>query len=274
MRYELVESRIRTLFLSDVHLGSRYCQPRPLQGLLERVRPEFLYIVGDFCDGWLLRRQWRWQEEYTALVHTLHKLHAAGTQVTYLLGNHDRCLQRWINDWGDFWLGEKRVHRCSDGRKILVIHGDQFDSSQTSFSRIASASAVLHEKLLGGGRVANRLLAEIGIPESRLATAMTMPMKKVVHAVGQLQSRLKNLAVEEGCDGVLYGHTHSPHIRDTGEFFFMNTGDWLEHCTVIVETYTGQFELLRGKAANWRDSCRRLAVLPVSEDHGAGLMQS
>ncbi len=113
--------------------------------------------------------------------------------------------------------------------------------------------------------MANRLLAEIGIEEPRLATAITIPMKRIVHAVGQLQSRLRNLAVDEGCDGVLYGHTHSPHIRETGEFFFLNTGDWLEHCTVIAETYTGQLELLRGSATNWRESCRRLALLPAFE---------
>lgn len=263
MRNGMALQAVRTLFFSDVHLGSRYCNPSLLLQLIEQTQAEAIYVVGDFCDGWLLRRRWRWPRDYQLLVDALLRCAAEGTQVYYLLGNHDRCLQRWIAEWGELWIGEQRVHRCADGRRLLVIHGDQFDSTQCRFRGMAKASAVLHEQFLGSGRIANRMLAEIGINHSRLATAMTYPFKSVAHSLGQLHARSKQLADLSECQGILFGHTHTPMIKETQDFVHLNCGDWLEHCSAIVETHSGQLELWLAPKAGWAEGARRIAVSPA-----------
>ncbi len=263
MRNGIANTSVRTLFVSDVHLGSRYCQPEPLRKLIERLRPEQLYIVGDLCDGWLLRRRWRWCQEYAELIATINRQQASGVEVRYLLGNHDRCLQRWLCELGDFWIGEKCIHRCADGRRLLVIHGDQFDRTQTRFRRAANVSALLHERVLGSGRFANRFLAEMGVQQPRLATAVTLPIKSLAHSFGQLRIRAKQFARDQGCDGVVFGHTHSPRIREEDGFAFVNTGDWLEHCSAVVERKSGQMELWMAAGNRWLETCRRVALLPA-----------
>ncbi|HBE68295.1 MAG TPA: hypothetical protein DDW52_09130, partial [Planctomycetaceae bacterium] len=143
--YSASRSDVRTLFISDVHLGSKYCNPKPLIELLLNVCPEHVYLVGDICDGWILRRNWLWNRDSESFVETLGKLERKGSRITYLLGNHDRCLQRWVSEWGNFWVGEKCIHTLTDGRKLLLIHGDQFDRTQIKFSSAAAFTARIHE---------------------------------------------------------------------------------------------------------------------------------
>lgn len=261
------DGSVRSIFISDVHLGSKYCRPEPLQELLSNVACEKLYIVGDFCDGWLLRRRWLWKPEYVGLVENIKSLQARGPQIFYLLGNHDRCLQSWIEEWGAFWIGEKIVHECADGRRLLVIHGDQFDRSQHRFKRVANISALLHEGALGGSRLANRVLTEVGLQERRLATALTVPIKALAHSFSQFNRRAKQLSEQHDCQGILCGHTHAPRVHEDGDgFAFLNSGDWLEHCTAIVESHSGQLELWMGQAQRWLQTTQRLGLVPATCD--------
>ena len=265
MNIGLADSKVRSLFVSDLHLGSRYCQPRPLQHLLETLELEHLYIVGDFCDGWLLRRNWNWQNQYSTLIDAIGKIARSGAQVTYVLGNHDRCLQRWVSEWGDYRVVEACRHECADGRKLLVIHGDQFDATQkTKFRRAAEMSALLHERILGGSRLADRWLADIGVSPRRLATALTTPFKSWAHRLSDFRGRAEQLAKQYDCDGVLCGHTHAPALKVRRSFLYANCGDWLENCSAIVETSSGQLELWQANGQDWFESCRRRALVPAN----------
>ncbi len=246
MSLSITDSHIRSLFISDLHLGSQASRPLALQHLLAIVRPQHLYLVGDFCDGWLLRRQWQWPIEYRTLLATMSDLSRAGTEVHYILGNHDRCLQRWIRDWGDYLISERCVHQCVDGRRLLVIHGDQFDATQYRFHRTAALSALVHERLLGGSLTANRWLSRIGLPQQQIASAISTPIRNIAHSLSQFKARAECMAKEQRCSGVVCGHTHAPRLREREGFMYANTGDWLENCSAIIETAQGQLELWTG----------------------------
>ncbi len=246
MPLSITDSHVRSLFISDVHLGSQACHPLQLQHILSLSCPRNLYLVGDFCDGWLLRRQWQWPTEYRKLLATISELSHAGTRVHYILGNHDRCLQRWIRDWGAYWIGERCVHHCLDGRRLLVIHGDQFDATQSRFRRTATLSAIVHERILGGSCTANRWLNRMGLPQQQIASAIATPFRNIAHSLSQFGARAERMAKEQQCSGVVCGHTHAPRLRERDGFLYANTGDWLENCSAIIETMQGQLELWTG----------------------------
>lgn len=263
MGVRIADSAVRTLFLSDVHLGSRACHPSRVVEILHGLQPQQVYLVGDICDGWLLRRQWQWPSAYRDLVGALNELASSGSEVLYLLGNHDRCLHRWLEDWGDFWIGEQRIHHCVNGRQLLVIHGDQFDQTQGRFRMTADITARFHEQMLGGSYLANGILSRLGLPSSQLATALTVPFKSFAHSLSRFRRKATEYAHSQGCTGVICGHTHAPRLLDDKHFLYGNTGDWLEHCSVLVETESGQLELWSGNTDNWLEHSRRRIVLPA-----------
>lgn len=264
MRSSFAHQDVRSLFISDVHLGSRYCRPEPLTQLLHSVSPEYLYIVGDLCDGWLLRRNWKWQASYAALQHAIARLQRNGTSVTYVLGNHDRCLHRWLYDWG-LPIVEQCIHQTVDEKRLLVIHGDQFDATQKqSFRQAAVVTALLHEQVLGGSRAADKLLHDLGLAPRRLASRLSSPLKSWAHRVSQFSRRARQLAELQECCGIICGHTHTPQLQRKQHSIYANCGDWLEHCSLLLETGSGQLELWMSDSPNdWFSECRRIGLLPA-----------
>lgn len=275
---------VRALFISDVHLGSRYCQASALLQLIQRCRPQYLYLVGDLFDHWLLGGvnsepldRTRWRTSYTRLLAGMRHLKRHGTQINYILGNHDRE-SPWHRDvrYDGYEPLESCVHTTAQGHRLLVIHGDQFDSSQTRLHTAAKFAAQVHESVLGGAALANRILTEYGFQQRRFATALTVPIKTIAHSTSKFVSRAVRAAAEAQCAGVICGHTHSPKIlaprNQTDTPAYLNTGDWLEHCSAIVETTSGQIELWRGSPNQWHSNTpQRLTVLPRIELGSASL---
>lgn len=241
---------VRSVFISDTHLGNYYAQTDRLLTFLSRVRPEFVYLVGDFIDGWELRRRWRWTPEFTRILQTLKELKRRGVRIRYAVGNHDDFLREnplltEFLDLSGVELSEEFVHETHDGRNFMVIHGDRFDEySECSFF-FDRVSTIFYNVLLTGNNIWHRSFGgRYGIVSSRV--------KRSIASIRRHVDRFRQLVVdharERGCDGVICGHIHEPERSHIDGIEYCNTGDWLENCTAIIEHKDGTMSLQRSDA--------------------------
>ena len=214
-------SRYRTLFVSDVHLGCRYAQAERFLEFLEGVHADQIYIVGDFIDGWRLSRRWHWQRAYFQILKRLLQLNAQGTQVFYAPGNHDEFLREFCHDFGMMTVANQFIHTTADGRQFVVLHGDQFDDGAV-----------------------NSLRRWFQLEDCRFSSKVKVWAKQAVQFISDFEERLVCHAKELECDGVICGHIHVPRIDQLGGVTYCNTGDWVEHCTALVEHESGELELI------------------------------
>lgn len=244
---------VKTLFLSDVHLGSRHAQTTALLEFLSQIKetspPERLYIVGDFIDGWKLRRKWYWNDESNLIIRKILSLLRRGTEVFYVAGNHDEFLRDFIEEYrllefGSICVGNEFVHETVDGKQLLVVHGDQFDLVTRYARWLSVLGDIGYEFLLRMNRYVNAVRRIFSRRRWSLSKAVKANVKRAVNFVSDFEKYLSNYAREKGCDGCVCGHIHTPEmcVRDDG-FLYCNTGDWVESCTAIVEDNSGRLSL-------------------------------
>jgi UDP-2,3-diacylglucosamine pyrophosphatase LpxH len=198
---------VRSLFVSDLHLGSQHCHPRAFASLLRSVEVESLYLVGDMVDGWLLKKSWNWNSCFDEAINAISCAASRGATVTYILGNHDRNLSEILASQLPLRVVESVVHVAADGRRLLVVHGDCFDRSQTRFSGMSRFAAGAHERLLGGSKALNHVLGMAGISPRRYGTMITLPVKHAMQKLSRFDLQLCTACCEADCDGIIYGHT-------------------------------------------------------------------
>jgi len=248
---------VRAVFVSDVHLGSKHSQADSLLELLNEYHPEHLYVVGDFIDGWKLKRRWRWRASYDGVFKRMLKLKAAGTQIHYAPGNHDAFLRDYLADYGVLEMRDRFVHVAADGRRFLVMHGDQFDKVEQSMQWLSLVGTYAYDLMLSTnywinyarGKRYNRY-AFSGMIKRRI--------KGLIRRVSQFESQLVEAAAEERCFGIICGHIHAPRILLLDNLAYINTGDWVENCTALVELGDGTLHLVR-------EDGKLLAELPAIE---------
>lgn len=235
---------VRSLFVSDVHLGSKHSQAAALLETLHQHEPELLYIVGDFIDGWKLKRRWRWSACYDQLFERLLELKRLGTTISYAPGNHDNFLRGFLASFGLVELRDQFIHRAADGRRYLVIHGDQFDKVEQSAQWLSVVGTHAYDLMLttnywinwARGKRHNRY-AFCGMMKRRI--------KGVVRQVSGFEQQLTEAVHRRQCDGIICGHIHTPRISPLGDLVYCNTGDWVENCTALLEFNDGTMELRR-----------------------------
>jgi UDP-2,3-diacylglucosamine pyrophosphatase LpxH len=240
--------RVRTLFVSDVHLGCRYAQPEQFLAYLNELCPDQVFLVGDFLDGWKLKQKWQWDSVCTAIVDRLLELARNGTRIYYTPGNHDAFLRlaevgRLIENTGlKVKLQEEFVFRTQDGARFLVLHGDQFDVIERRWQWFSKALMVLYTPLLFVSWQASRALGAKS-PASPKAYAVSgflkSKAKDIVRRISRTDAQLRDRARSRDCQGVIYGHFHQPGVDRADAMTSINTGDWVEHCTALVERYDG-----------------------------------
>ncbi|WP_197529010.1 UDP-2,3-diacylglucosamine diphosphatase [Aeoliella mucimassa] len=235
---------IRSLFISDVHLGSKHTQAKALLKLLNHYEPEQLYIVGDFIDGWKLKRRWRWNPTYDRIFHRLMDLRRCGTKIRYAPGNHDEFLRNFLADYGLIELEQEFVHEAADGRRYLVTHGDKFDKVEQSMPWLSLIGTYAYDVLLSTNYWLNWAR---GKKHNRYAfcNLIKRNIKGLVKHISDFESQLMEAAAEQDCFGIICGHIHSPRIMHLDNLAYLNTGDWVENCTALVEFEDGSFELNR-----------------------------
>ncbi len=246
---------IRTLFISDVHLGTRGCQAELLLDFLNQCRCERIYLVGDIADGWRLRSRWYWPRTHDAIVATVLAKARSGTRVVYLPGNHDAFLRDSLGlRFAGVEIADQAIHETADGLRYLVLHGDRFDRVCSGAPWVARLGDVAYRCLLGANGAIHRLRRRRGLPFWSLSASVKLWTKSAVNLISDYEQRLVEEARRAGAHGVICGHIHHAAIREEQGVCYVNTGDWVESCTAVVEHFNGMLEIvswreLRGYAA-------------------------
>lgn len=238
--------KCRTVFLSDIHLGTPDSKAREVVHFLKHVRCEKLVLNGDIIDGWALKRGARWRNRHSRFIRKVLKMMEKDrTEVVYLRGNHDDILERFLPLlFGRLALVKEHIHLGADGRRYLVVHGDGFDSVSTNHKWLAVLGAVGYDALLGVNRLYNRWRAWRGLEYYSLSKKIKAKVKSAVSFVDRYEQQLQELARHKKCDGIICGHIHTPEDKQVGEIRYLNSGDWVESLTAIVEHHDGRLELV------------------------------
>ena len=254
-------SVVRSLFVSDVHLGSKHSQAHELLELLERYQPRYLYVVGDFIDGWKLKTRWRWSPVYDLLIQRMLELKKHGTRLMYTPGNHDAFLRGFLQNFGVIDINDRFIHTTANGQRFLVMHGDQFDRVEQSCQWLSFVATHAYDLLLSVNWWVNALR---GKRHDRYAFCGSVKrrVKRLVRHVSEFEGQLVEAARNEDCEGIICGHVHSPRIVELDGVAYCNTGDWVESCTALVELEDGTMELMRHNG----QMLARLVAEPADED--------
>jgi UDP-2,3-diacylglucosamine pyrophosphatase LpxH len=238
------------LFVSDVHLGCRFAQPEHFLSFLESILPEQLFILGDFFDGWKLSSSWRWLPVYTRIVKRMLQLAHQGTQMFYTPGNHDsflRCadLKQIVESTGiKIIVQDEFVFRALDGRRFLVTHGDKFDVIEMRYQWLSMATSIIYEPLLSFNWWTSRAFGRRESSPYAMCAMIKDKVKTAVRFISRFERDLFQHARQRGCDGIICGHIHTPNVVRVGDMTYLNTGDWVENCTALVEQYDGSIRLV------------------------------
>ncbi|WP_308418705.1 MULTISPECIES: UDP-2,3-diacylglucosamine diphosphatase [Leeia] len=237
--------RFRSIFISDIHLGTAGCQADYLLDFLKHTESDYLFLVGDIVDGWALRRQWFWKQSHNDVVQKLLRKARKGTQVTFIPGNHDEAIRQFIGlSFGDIHIADEVVHTLADGRRMLVLHGDLFDGVIQCAKWLAFVGDRAYEFTLKLNRWLNLLRARLGLGYWSLSQYLKHKVKKAVNFVSQFEEAVAAEARRRGLDGVVCGHIHKAELRDINGVLYANDGDWVESLTALVELENGELRIL------------------------------
>jgi UDP-2,3-diacylglucosamine pyrophosphatase LpxH len=251
MNAPLTTRTYRTVFISDLHLGTRGCRSDFLLDFLRRTECRHLYLVGDVVDGWRLRRSWYWDATHDEILRLILAKARAGTQVTYIPGNHDELFRAWMPmELAGVRLRRDAEHVTADGRRLLVLHGDEFDSVVRHAKSLARLGDWAYTTALVANRWFNAGTRRLGYPYWSLSAWLKRQVKEAVKAIDRFEIALAAEARRRGCDGVVCGHIHHASIREVEGVTYLNDGDWIESCTAIVEHPDGRLELVDWAAEN------------------------
>ena len=249
---ERLDLRYRTIFLSDLHLGSTGCQAKELSAFLKCVRCETLYLVGDVIDMWRLKSKWYWPSKHNRVIGRVLKMARKGTRVVYVPGNHDEHARQYAGlNFGGVELALDAEHVTADGRRLYVSHGDQFDMVVKHARMLSMLGSASYEMLLRLNRQYNRVRKLLGLNYWSLSQFLKLKVKSACTYISRFEEALVDEARAKGFDGVVCGHIHKAEIReDAGHagMTYYNCGDWVESCTALVELPDGSIRLLDGKA--------------------------
>ncbi|MDG4812168.1 UDP-2,3-diacylglucosamine diphosphatase [Hydrogenovibrio sp. 3SP14C1] len=236
----------RSIFISDVHLGSRGAKADFLSEFLKYNQCEKLYLVGDIIDGWRLKKRIYWPQAHTNVIRRILTKAKRGTDVVFVTGNHDDFLRRYSGvDFGNILLTDEAVHKTVTGEKILVIHGDKYDSVIQTQKWLAVIGDWGYESLVVVNRHFNRLRQKFGLGYWSLSAFIKQKVKSAVSFITAYEEAVVHDCQKRGFKGVICGHIHHPEIRDIEGVEYLNCGDWVESCTAIVETQDGDMKLLK-----------------------------
>lgn len=255
-----MKTHYRTIWLSDIHLGSKGCQAESLLDFLKHTESEYLILVGDIIDFWSLRRFPYWPVAHNTVVQKVLKKARSGTKVIFIPGNHDEALRDYLDyTFGDIVMKEQYVHELADGKKVLCVHGDIFDVVTRYHKWLAIVGDVGYSFLLWLNRHFNDLRKRFGMGFWSLSSYIKYRVKQAVNFIGDFEESVVEYARENNTEMILCGHIHHAEIKKYGDITYLNTGDWVESCTAIVEHQNGTLELIRwNNGKKDTDSDRRL----------------
>ena len=235
----------RTIWISDLHLGTPRCQAKRLLEFLHATESDTLYLVGDIIDGWQLKRRWYWEQSHNNVVQTVLKKAKKGTNVIFVPGNHDEAIRQFINLYfGGIKIRDELVHTTANGKRMLVLHGDRFDGVIACAKWLAYVGDNLYTLILKFNQWFNSWRARAGLPYWSLSQYLKGKVKNAVNYITSFEDALAAEAAKRGLDGVICGHIHKPEIRDINGITYCNDGDWVESLSALVEAPSGELRLV------------------------------
>ncbi|MEI6084363.1 MAG: UDP-2,3-diacylglucosamine diphosphatase [Verrucomicrobiota bacterium] len=240
--------RYRTVWLSDLHLGTRGCDALGLLEFLRQNEFDRLYLVGDVIDLWRLRREHYWPQSHNDVVQKLLRKARKGSDVVLIPGNHDEFVTNFIGIFGNIVIKRQDVYESVDGRRLLVMHGHEFDAVTTHAKWMAYLGDIGYGLLLRLNRPLNLFRSRLGMQYWSLSAYAKSRVKNAVSYISNFEDAVAHYAKLNHADGIICGHIHTPAIKPLRGITYYNTGDWVESSTALVEHLDGRMELVR-----WRD---------------------
>ena len=236
----------RTIFISDVHLGTPGCKAELLADFLAHNDCRTLYLVGDIVDFWRLKRSWFWSAAHSRVIDIILAKVKSGTRVVYVPGNHDEAFRDYCGVLlAGVELSIEAVHRTADGRDLLVLHGDSFDGIVTYARWLALLGDRAYAAALWLNDVVNRARRRLGLPHWSLSAFLKRKVKNAASFIADFEHALARAAKQRGADGVVCGHIHKAEIKTIDGMLYCNDGDWVESCTALTEDARGRLELVQ-----------------------------
>lgn len=246
MSHESDPTRYRTIFLSDIHLGTRGCQAELLLDFLKYNEADTIYLVGDIIDGWRLKSGWYWPQAHNDVVQKLLRQVRKGARMLYVPGNHDEFARDFIGTiFGGVEVVNHAYHVTGDGKRLLVVHGDQFDIVVQHARWLAWLGDWAYGVALWSNIWFNRGRRSLGFPYWSLSAWAKLKVKNAVNFIGAFEVALAEAARRQHADGVVCGHIHHAAVREMDGILYVNCGDFVESCTAIAEHEDGRLEILQ-----------------------------
>ena len=241
--------RYRTVFVSDVHLGTRGCQAEMLLDFIRHMECDTLYLVGDIVDGWKMKSGWYWPQAHNDVVQKILRLARKGVNVVYIPGNHDDRIRDFCGiHFGGVVVARDAIHEGADGRRFLVTHGDEFDGVVQHAKWLAFLGDYSYRALLSANTLFNRVRRRMGFGYWSLSAYLKTRVKNALHFIEDFE--------------VICGHIHKAEMRQIEDILYINDGDWVESCTALVEHMDGRMEILEwAKLRSW-SAVREARALP------------
>lgn len=237
--------RLRSIWISDVHLGTSGCRALHLLDFLRQHEADYLYLVGDIIDGWQLKKSWNWRQSHNDVVQKLLRKARKGTRVVYVPGNHDEAARPYCGlDFGGIAIRREAEHHTADGLRLLVMHGDEFDAVIQHVKWLAHVGDKLYTLALVLNRIVGALRARLGLPYWSLSQYLKHKVKNAVNFIADFERTLAAEARRRGYDGVVCGHIHKPELRRVDGVLYANCGDWVESLSALVEHVDGRLEIV------------------------------
>jgi UDP-2,3-diacylglucosamine pyrophosphatase LpxH len=236
----------RTIWISDLHLGSTQCQADVLLDFLKHNESEKLYLVGDIIDFWSLSKKMYWPRDHNTVIQKLLRKARHGAQVIYIPGNHDENVRDYDNHvFGDIVVKNSDIHTTADDRKFLVVHGDEYDTIAQCYKWLAKIGSDGYDFLIWVNRFLRIIRRWFGLQSNfSLAAYVKFKVKNVVQFISDYEESIVSTLKDRDLDGVICGHIHHAEMKKIDGFLYINTGDFVESCTAIVEHFNGTLELV------------------------------
>ncbi|PJK30055.1 UDP-2,3-diacylglucosamine diphosphatase [Minwuia thermotolerans] len=242
--------RCRTIFISDVHLGTRGCQAERLLSFIKAFEADTIYLVGDIVDCWALKRGWFWPQSHNDVVQKLLRQARKGVRVIYIPGNHDEAFRDYCGThFGGVEVKTDDIHTAADGKRYLVTHGDAFDGVVRYAKWLAVLGDWSYNMLIRVNTVLARVRQRLGLQYWSLSAYLKFKVKNAVQFIDNYETTVADEARRRAVDGVICGHIHHAEIREIEGITYVNDGDWVESCTAVIERQDGRLEIIR-----WSDA--------------------
>lgn len=231
----------RTIIISDLHLGSKSSRADDIIKFLEKNNCDNLFLNGDIIDGWALKRGSKWKDKHTKVVRKILKMAEKGTNVVWIRGNHDDFLETYLGlNMGNIHITDEIIYKGLDKKLYYISHGDKLDVFSTKFKFIAKIGSIGYDFALWLNHSYNFFREWIGLPYYSLSKRIKDNVKLAVNFVTDFEENAIKIAKQKNCDVAVCGHIHKAEIKDS----YMNSGDWCESCTALVEDSKGVWTII------------------------------